>query len=435
MKFLDNSRIILRCLFLSAIFLPLGLSAQSISGGQAALFLSPSSGSFLVGSNFDISIVLDTKGVAVNTVEVELNFPPDKLQLVSPSVSGPSIIQIWPTAPAFSNQEGKIYFVGGIPSPGITTSQGVVLTLNFRAISSGEARISFGGKTSVLANDGKGTNILRQKPSAFFKFLTPPPLGPEISSPTHPDQERWYRDTNPVFNWPKNERDAAYSYSLDQDPSGFPDTTPEGSAATASFENLDNGIWYLHLRARDSGVWGGVSHYIVKIDSQPPADFKIDVSPSLRTNNQRPVFRFFTTDAFSGFDHFEMKIIPLYQEGAGQQLFFETVSPYQSQSLSPGRYQVVVRAVDRAGNSRDASETVNILNNFRKVFDPEGIDLNWIFIPWTRAISVLGLLALFLFITLIVLWRRHRHHLKHAFAEDIKSLFGFFKKNEQNPSQ
>lgn len=399
-----------------------------VNAAGAALFLSPASGSFLVGSTFDLSIVLDTKSAAVNTLEVELNFPADKIQVASPSLGGQSIIQLWPAPPSFSNKEGRIYFVGGIPSPGIVTSQGVVLTLTFRVIAPGSGQISFGPKTSVLANDGKGTNILSQKPAAFLKFMVPSPQGPEISSPTHPDQEKWYRDNNPVFNWPKSQFAKAFSYSLDHDPAGFPDADSEGAEATASFQNLENGIWYFHLREQSDNIWGGVSHFVVKIDNQPPAGFDINVSPGKRTTNKNPIFRFFTTDALSGFDYFQMKIIPLFEELENQGLFFEVSSPYQAPAFKPGRYQVVVRALDKAGNSKDETVTMNILGSFSQFIDQEGINFFFFFIPWTSALAFIGFLMLIFLIILFILWRRHSHHLGHAFREDIKNLWSRFRK-------
>ena len=133
-------------------FLPFFAYAQTNASG---LFLRPSQGSFFVGSTFDVSIVLDTKGAAINTVEVELLFPSDILQVASPS-TGYSIVQVWASPPLFSNKEGKVYFVGGIPSPGIETSNGIVLTMTFRAIAPGEAKIEFGPQTKVLANDALG---------------------------------------------------------------------------------------------------------------------------------------------------------------------------------------------------------------------------------------------------------------------------------------
>ncbi|MDO8600009.1 MAG: cohesin domain-containing protein [bacterium] len=391
--------------------------------GQAALFLNPASGTFLVGSTFDVSVVLDTKGIAVNTIEVELSFPSDKLQVASPSV-GKSIIQLWPAPPVFSNREGKIYFVGGIPSPGIVTSQGVVLTLTFRVVSPGEAEIKFGEKTSVLANDGRGTDILGQKPSVFYRFSVPPPQGPTISSPTHPDQERWYRDPNPLFVWSRSSFADGYSFTLDRDPSGFPDTSVEGQTPTASFENVENGISYFHLRERAGGVWGGVSHYTVKIDNDPPAAFQVNVSPSRRTTNRNPIFRFFTTDALSGFDHFEMKLVPLSGSQVSDSLFFEVASPYQAVRMDAGRYQIIMRALDRAGNTRDEAVPLNIVSSLTQFWGPEGLDLVFVFIPWFRLLLILLLLLVIAAVLLVLFWTHHRHHLLQALREDVRKFFG-----------
>jgi len=411
--------------------------AQSLAG-QAALFLSPAAGSFLVGSTFDVSVVLDTKGSATNLFEVELFFPPDKIQVASPSVSGRSVIEIWPTPPSFSNQEGRISFVGGIPSPGIVTSNGVILTLTFRVVAPGKGQISFGEGTKVRANDGKGTDILGQSPSAFFNFLIPPPLGPAVSSPTHPDQERWYRDNNPIFAWLGSNPRSVFSYSIDGDPAGFPDTAEENTGATASFQDLTDGIWYFHLREGIDDVWGGVSHYVVKIDNQSPAAFKVEVTPGKRTTDRKPVFRFFTTDAFSGIDHFEMKIVPLSYEIEAQGLFFQVVSPYQT-NFKPCRYEVVIRALDRAGNSKSESVTLSIIKPIHRFVGPEGINLTFVFVPWDDVIMVLGLAFVIVVIILLVLWRRHQHHLGHAFREDVKKFLGFsrkvLRKEDQNEHQ
>lgn len=398
---------------------------------QAALFVRPEAGSFFVGSTFEASIVIDTKGTSVNTVEVELLFPQDKIQLASPSV-GQSVIQLWPAPPTFSNRDGRIYFVGGIPAPGLTISQGVVLTLSFRVVSPGAGEIKFGERTRVLAHDGRGTNVLGQKPSAFYRFVVPPPQGPTISSPTHPDQEQWYRDPNPLFLWSKSAFADGYSFTIDRDPGGFPDATIDGTDASASFQNLDNGIWYFHLRERAEGVWGGVSHFVVKIDHSPPAAFRLNISPGKRTANRNPIFRFFTTDALSGLSHYEMKLIPLSRGGGEEALFFEVTSPYQAVNLDTGRYQVVLRALDRAGNSQDESATLTIVGAFSNFISPEGIDFYFFFMPWWLALALVGgLLLIFGGIT-AVLWRNHQHHIRHAFFEDIERVFGVFDKFKKN---
>ena len=116
-RFFKNRRISVAVFFLFSFSLFSAFPFSGNSAGSAIVSLSPGSGTFLVGSTFDVSIVLDTKGIAVNTAEIELMFPSDKLQLTNPSV-GQSIIQLWPAPPVFSNPEGKANFAAGIPRPG-----------------------------------------------------------------------------------------------------------------------------------------------------------------------------------------------------------------------------------------------------------------------------------------------------------------------------
>ncbi len=417
-------------LFIVAIILFAALGLVPSKASAATLLLRPGSGNFLVGSTFDLSIILDTKNVTINTIEAELLFPQDKLQLANNSI-GKSIIQFWPTVPEFSNEKGRVYFAGAIPSPGINVSDGVVLTLTFRVVSLGEAEIKFGGKTSVLANDGQGTNVLNQKPSAFFRFSLAPPQGPTISSPTHPDQEKWYQDNSPLFIWSKSQFSEGYSFEFNQDPADTPDTTVDGTDATASFQNVTNGVWYFHLREKAGGVWGGISHYGVRVDNQAPAGFKVNVSPSNRTTNRSPIIRFFTTDALSGLDHFEIKIISLSSDEAAQALFFEATSPYQVINLKPGRYQVVVRALDKAKNTRDETVTISIVGTVSRFIYPEGIDLIFLFVPWIWLVLAIGILLIPVALIALHFWVNHHHHIKHVVREDVNSLFSVFKKNKE----
>lgn len=407
------------------------LSISSSMAEAATLRLSPRSGDFLVGGSFDVSLILDTEGAPINIVESELFFPPDKLQLASPSF-GKSIIQIWPTPPIFSNKEGRVYLVGGIPAPGINTSNGLVLTLTFSVISPGSGEIKFGKKTSVLAHDGAGTDVLDKKLGGIFIFSLPPSLGPKIFSPTHPDQDKWYQNNSPVFTWEESPVSEAYSFAIDSNPRGFPDTKEDGTATTTSYEGLSNSIWYFHLREKANGVWSGASHYAVKIDNEPPPSFTINVSPSQRTSNRRPVFRFSPTDGLSGLDHTEMKIVPLSFGPSARVSLFETVSPYQASNWKLGRYQVIVRAIDGAGNTRDETVTVSVVGQLARFISLEGLDLIFVLIPWTWIILV-ALLVLVVVGTLFLnLWLNHRHHLRHAFIEDVEKMLQIFSKSRQD---
>ncbi|MEK7554849.1 MAG: cohesin domain-containing protein, partial [Patescibacteria group bacterium] len=375
-----------------AFFFGIAFFAVPVFAHAATLRLTPATGSFILGSTFDVSVVMNTEGQAVNTIEVELNFPADKIQIANPSL-GRSIVQIWASPPTFSNQEGRIYFIGGIPSPGINTSEGIVQSFTFRVVAPGEAKISFGENTSVLANDGQGSDVLERTSPASFRLILPPAQGPEVFSPTHPEEGRWYKDPSPILKWSSVSQTQGASYSIDHDPTGAPDTTVDTLDSEATFGDLESGIWYFHVRERAGGTWGGVSHYALNIDTLPPAAFGVDVSPGERTSSKSPILRFFTTDSLSGFDHFEIKLVPL-KDGPGESsFFFEASSPHQMSGLKTGRYETIVRAYDKAGNFRDESVTLNILSSVFQFVSPEGVDLVFFFVPWGMLIPFLMLLA------------------------------------------
>src|SRR3989344_4255829 len=144
MRILGKAGVILYILFtgMGGVVLPLPVQAQA----GAVLKLAPSSGTFYVGSTFDVSIVVDTGPQAINAVAVELRFPPDVLQIANPT-AGSSIISLWTAPPTYSNEEGIVRLQGGIPSPGVKTSLGVVTTITVRAMRPGSASLVFTGNS------------------------------------------------------------------------------------------------------------------------------------------------------------------------------------------------------------------------------------------------------------------------------------------------
>ena len=88
-------------IFLILVILILSfISGPSAKAASAELYLSPSSGSFLVGSTFSISVFLNTEGNEINVVWAELKFPPEILQVTSPT-AGTSFITEWIVPPNY----------------------------------------------------------------------------------------------------------------------------------------------------------------------------------------------------------------------------------------------------------------------------------------------------------------------------------------------
>lgn len=340
------------------VFIAFGIAATA---NAATLTLQPLNGSFSVGSTFNAQILLDTEGKIINAVDVRLRFPADKLQVVSPTV-GTSIIGVWASAPKFDNAQGIISFQGGIPD-GISASRGLVSTVTFRVKGVGSAAVRFGDSSRVLLHDGRGTDVLRNTFGAVYNLVLPAPAGPDVASETHPNQDQWYSNSSVALRWDSTISARDFSYTLNQSPLFTPENIVSSSQNSVIYRNLASGQHYFHIKAMNAdGMWGGVTHFAINVDVDSPAVFPIEIRPGKRTASKDVLFSFETTDAHSGVDHYEYKVIPLNPVKDGESLFFiEGISP-QVLKLALGSYDFVVRAYDRAGNFREVQERVKMMS-------------------------------------------------------------------------
>jgi hypothetical protein len=335
------------------VLLQMPFSITQAAPPTASVKISPSGGTFTTDSTFDASILVDTGGASINAIEITLLFPADKLQVVSPS-TGNSFVSLWLQPPSFSNRDGYVKFAGGVPGRGITTSEGLVSTITFRVKESGTATLRIDDKSNILAGDGSGTTVpLKSAGRAVYTLIQKAPAGPNVFSVTHPDPESWNRNNNIVMGWDREgEASLSYSYVLDQEPSGIPDNIDDTRETTASFPNVADGIWYFHIKQKRGGIYGEPSHYRVKIDTTGPADFKPIIEASGGTIKKSGQLTFFTSDALSGLDHYEIGIFDTSQEAGAAPIFVEATSPYRIPDIGTN-VRVVIRAFDHAGNTRD----------------------------------------------------------------------------------
>ena len=381
------------------IFL-LGLAFFTFFGGAASaatLSLSPSTGTFQIDSTFQVSLFLNTAEQSVNTLDISLKFPADKLQLVSPS-AGKSIISVWTAQPVYDNQTGGIRLQGGMPG-GVTTSNGLVTTLTFRVKGMGTTAVRFSDATRVLANDGKGTDVLQDTQGGVYALVLPPPAGPIVASETHSDQVEWYANSTAVLSWANDNPVQGYSYSLSDQPVEIPDDISEGTQMNVAYRNLSSGSHYFHIKALREGAWGGTTHFAVNVDIDPPAEFSIAVDPAPTTVSKSPVVRWGTTDKDSGLSHYEYAVIALVPqsvEAAEQTMFIEAGSPQLLRLNERGTYDVIVRAFDNAGNTREAVRRIKIVTPLEYAF----LSIwSWIIIIFVTIVLVGGA---------VFAWKAHR---------------------------
>ncbi|KKT44963.1 MAG: hypothetical protein UW34_C0006G0003 [Parcubacteria group bacterium GW2011_GWA2_44_15] len=201
----------------SLVFAAVIFAALPAVASAATLYFSPSSGSHAVGTTFSAGIYVSSADQAMNAASGVISFPSDKLEVTSLSKTG-SIFTLWVQEPSFSNSAGTVNFEGIVLNPGFTGSNGKAITITFTVKAASNAPLTFSSGLA-LANDGKGTNILTSLGSAWFSLegvaptapavpeTTAPsavsgtPSAPKISSPTHPDSDKWYAKKDAKFIW------------------------------------------------------------------------------------------------------------------------------------------------------------------------------------------------------------------------------------------
>lgn len=334
----------------------------------ASLYFSPSSGSYNVGGAFTINVIVASTDQAMNATQGVVSFPKDKLEAVSLSKTG-SIINLWIQEPSFSDSGGTVNFEGIVLNPGFTGSNGKIISILFRVKSAGNGELSF-SSGSVLANDGKGTNILSSLGNAKFVLtekkeveiapspppikVSEPPSAPEITSTTHPDSEKWYAINDAEFSWLLTEDITALRFLTDKNFDSVPKDTYTELISEKEFPSLEDGIWYFHLRLRNEAGWSKTSHFRFQIDTAPPEPFGIKFLDGKETDNPQPTILFDTTDSLSGIDYYKIKI----GEGNYFDIAPEIVkaNPYTLPLQAPGKRIILVQAFDKAGNYTSASE-------------------------------------------------------------------------------
>lgn len=334
------------------------------SASAATLQINSPSTTLSYGETATLSIVVDTEGVAVNSAEAQIVFPADLVEVLSVSKAS-SVFSLWVEEPSFSNTAGIITFNGGVPTPGYTGSRGLVVSVVVKAKKVGEAVFTF-SNTAVRANDGLGTNVLRsqqgktiiitknEEPTVNVPALPGPIL--KLTSSTHQNQDLWYKDNNPIFQWVIPKGTDAVQTAIDNYNFGTPRITYTPAIGEKVVQNLEDGTWYFKVRARKGGVWGPVSVYIVRIDTTPPekkaSAFVYDERTKTLSINTE------VQDITSGINHYELFI---------NNVLVKNISPAEFVSGTyafpfdiPGNHTVKLTAVDNAGNTAELPGTFSV---------------------------------------------------------------------------
>lgn len=334
----------------------------------ATLYFSPSFGSYEVGKTFSVSIYVSSADQAMNAASGAVSFPVDKLEVASLSKAD-SVFGLWFQEPSFSNSAGTVNFEGIVLNPGFTGSSGKAITIIFRVKAVGNASLTFSSGL-VLANDGKGMNILASLASAGFVFKMPEaaapseivgiPSAPAISSSTHSDPNKWYNSGEAKFSWKLPFDVTAARLLYDQHPASVPTVVYSPPISEKEIGDIPDGVWYFHARFRNAAGWGAVSHFRIQVDTKAPDVLSVVFQESEETDNPRPTISANYKDSLSGTTGYcEVKVDN--GEWFASNYESRTEEPdkpcaFKLPLQNPGKHTVLVKALDKAGNYSLVSE-------------------------------------------------------------------------------
>jgi len=134
-------------------------SVFAASTGSVPMTLSPSSGSYTVGSTITVNVYENSGSTGINTFEADLTYNSSVLQLNTDS----SYTYINKSDFSFDAPEastGNLICLGGGDMGGTVTGNVMLATIQFKAIAAGTASVSFLGQGNGCAAAGTGTALL-----------------------------------------------------------------------------------------------------------------------------------------------------------------------------------------------------------------------------------------------------------------------------------
>lgn len=141
-------------------------STGILSSGKTVSFSIPEKNQYRTNEIFPMKIEISGIKTSINVVQADITFDPDILEVVDLSTKD-SFASIF-VQKDVNNNLGYIRLTGGIPSPGYAKESGVFGTVYFKAKTAGLANVSFLPTSMVLADDGRGTNVLKSFPSTSY---------------------------------------------------------------------------------------------------------------------------------------------------------------------------------------------------------------------------------------------------------------------------
>lgn len=138
-------------------------------------FVIPSKNQYKTGEIFGMDIKLSGIETPINAIQADIGFDRERLEVVDISTKG-SFATVF-LQKEYNNDLGYARLSGGLPNPGYNAPEGHFGTIYFKSKLAGLAQVFYLDSSLVLANDGKGTNVIKEY--STVSYLITPDLVPQ----------------------------------------------------------------------------------------------------------------------------------------------------------------------------------------------------------------------------------------------------------------
>jgi hypothetical protein len=154
--------IIFLVLFCVGAFAVYERADQAVNGNKAVFYFVKPASTLYVNQPYTIELHVNTKGNTINAVSSVLTFNPSELEVLN-MTTDKSFCSFY-TDNSFDTIKGEVRIGCGTPSPGFN-GDSIIVALQVRATTPGSIPIHISPQDAfILANDGKGTNLLGAPP-------------------------------------------------------------------------------------------------------------------------------------------------------------------------------------------------------------------------------------------------------------------------------
>ena len=279
----------------------------------------------------EVIISVDRENIPLEAIEGVIVFDSEAFELVDISLND-SGIKTWMTVPHLI-EPGKISFSGVFNTE---TREDILFGLFFDKLENSNLKLSLDSGVILAEGDILYTleDIVSTKVSLF-----------NVTSSSHPDSNTWYSNDKVELSWVLPEDAQKVKILVDENERAYPSVEYEELITQKNIE-LDDGVWYFHIRYFGDNGWSPIEDKRIMIDTNTPDKLEVNV--------KKDSLEIFSEDELSGISEYEINIPELGQKYTTKENYFDF------SGIESGIYSVSVRAYDYAGNYLEKQETISV---------------------------------------------------------------------------